>query len=348
MTVTTDVLIPALEDVRGAHAAVVDRFWSVAPAGAERHIAEVKDHIAGIDRHVSELRPDHPHRDTAELVRIIAEGAVRTSALPLQVGARIAEGIVRGPRPVDERRLLRNAEDEYAIAARALAACRVGQSIAEQAHDQAAVDLLASLRRQDEQLLEALEDSLAEHARAVAPTDGGRPAPTDGGLAGAAARAVRTTAGRIGEAARSAGQHTARVASGAARRVPGVTRMAEEIRGAASREEDLPIPGYGRLCDTDVIQRLRLLSPSDLAVVEGYERAHAARPAVLSAIDRLSAIERLRGGEPWDDYDAMTADQISSWLKTAGSALARQVLEYEQSHQRREAVITAATQRTSP
>jgi hypothetical protein len=124
--------------------------------------------------------------------------------------------------------------------------------------------------------------------------------------------------------------------------------MAEEIRGAASREEDLPIPGYGRLCDTDVIQRLRLLSPSDLAVVEGYERAHAARPAVLSAIDRLSAIERLRGGEPWDDYDAMTADQISSWLKTAGSALARQVLEYEQSHQRREAVITAATQRTSP
>jgi hypothetical protein len=123
--------------------------------------------------------------------------------------------------------------------------------------------------------------------------------------------------------------------------------MAAEVQGAATREDDLPIPGYGRLSDTDVIKRLRLLSPSDLTVVEGYERAHAARPRVLSAIDRLSAIERLRGGEPWADYDAMTADQISSWLETAGSALARQVLEYEESHRRREAIITAAKQHTA-
>jgi hypothetical protein len=235
----------------------------------------------------------------------------------------IADGILRGPRQVDERRLLKNAEDEYAIAARALAACRVGQSIAEQAHDQTTRDLLASLRRQDEQLLEALEDSLAEHARAVATAKGGRPAPTGGGLAGTAARAVRTTTGRIHEAARSGGQQTARAASGAVRRVPGVTRMAAEVQGAATREDDLPIPGYGRLSDSDVIKRLRLLSLSDLTVVEGYERAHAARPRVLSTIDRLSAIERLRGGEPWADYEAMTADQISRWLETAGSALAR-------------------------
>jgi hypothetical protein len=117
--------------------------------------------------------------------------------------------------------------------------------------------------------------------------------------------------------------------------------MAAEVQGAATREDDLPIPGYGRLSDTDVIKRLRLLSPSDLTVVEGYERAHAARPRVLSAI------ERLRGGEPWADYDAMTADQISSWLETAGSALARQVLEYEESHRRREAIITAAKQHTA-
>jgi hypothetical protein len=105
-------------------------------------------------------------RDTAELVRIVAEVAVRTTTLPLQIEAMIADGILRGPRQVDERRLLKNAEDEYAIAARALAACRVGQRIAEQAHDQTARDLLASLRRQDEQLLKALEDSLAEDARA--------------------------------------------------------------------------------------------------------------------------------------------------------------------------------------
>jgi hypothetical protein len=342
MTVTTDVLVPALEDVRGAHAAVVDRFWSVTPAGAERHVADVQDHIAGIDRHVRELRPGRPLRDTAELVRIVAEGAVRTCVLPLQVGAMIADGILRGPRRVDERRLLKDAEDEYAIAARALAACRVGQSIAEQAPDQAAVDLLSSLRRQDEQLLEALEDSLAEHARTVATTTGGRPAPTDGGgLAGAAVRAVRTTVDRIGKAARSGGQQTGRATVGAVRRVPGGPRMAEEVQGAVTREEDLPVPGYGRLPVTDIVQRLRMLSQRDLTVVEGYERAHADRPMVLNAI------EYLRGGEPWDDYDAMTPDQINGQLQAASPAVARQVVEYEQRHRRREAVITAAKQHTT-
>jgi nucleoid DNA-binding protein len=290
---------------------------------------------------VREIRPRSPLRDAAEMVRIIAEGTVRTATLPLGIGALIAGGILRGGRQADERRLLKNAEDEYTIAARALATCRAGQSIAEQVHDGAAADLLASLRRQDEELLEALEDTVAEHARAVATTNGGRPAPANGGLTGVATRAVRTTADRLREAAQTGGQQTRRTAADAVREMPGVTRMAEEVQSAVTREEELPIPGYGRLTVTDITQRLRMLPQVDLIVVERYERVHANRPGVLNTI------ERLRGNQPWPGYDTTNPDQISTRLRTADPALARQVLDYEQRHQQRRTVITAAEQRAT-
>jgi hypothetical protein len=350
MTVTTDVLIPALEDTRAAHAAVIDRFRSdlaVTPAGAhrqalERHVADARDHVTRIDRHVRDLRPRRTLRDAAELARIVAADLVRTARLPLETGALIAGGILRGRRQAGERRLLKNAEDEYAVAARALAVCRAGQSIAEQAHDEEAAGLLASLCRQDEQLLQTLEGSVAERARAVvAANGGGRRAQADGGLTGAATRAVRTTADRVRDAARTGGQQTARTAADTVRQMPGVTRVAEEAKGAATREEDLPISGYGRLNATDITERLRTLSQADLDVIEGYERAHANRTGVVNAI------ERLRGSQPWPGYDTMNADQITARLRTADPATARQAMDYERRHRQRDTVITAAGRRTT-
>ncbi|MER5217907.1 hypothetical protein ABT063_47280 [Streptomyces sp. NPDC002838] len=92
----------------------------------------------------------------------------RSAMLPLTIGSMITTDMPRGRRPNDERGLLRNAQDEYAVTARALAACRAGESIAEEARDQAAADLLAAPRRQDEELLERVEDSVADPAPARA------------------------------------------------------------------------------------------------------------------------------------------------------------------------------------
>ncbi|MGJ3561606.1 hypothetical protein ACR6C2_38470 [Streptomyces sp. INA 01156] len=126
--------------------------------------------------------------------------------LPLTIGSTLITDMLRGQRPHDERRLLKNAQDEYAVTARALAACRAGQSIAEVAHDQATADLLAALRRQDEELLEQLEDSVAQNARAVAAAANGFIQENGGGWADAAAHAVRTAAHRVHDVAQSGGR----------------------------------------------------------------------------------------------------------------------------------------------
>lgn len=349
MTVMTDALVPALEDVREAHAAVIDRFradMALTPVGPhrqtlQRHVADTEDHMARIGDHVREIRPRTLLGNTSELVRSVSDGAVRTARVPLEIGAVIAGSLLRAGRQRTERDLLKTAEGEYAAAARALMACRAGESIAVVADDDEAVDLLAELRRQDEQLLQRLQDSVEEQVRALAAAtaNGSRPARGNGGPTAAAAQAVRTAVARVREATRTGGQQTRRTAAGTARETASATRMAEHVQGAVTREDDLPISGYGRLTATDITQRLRDLSQSDLTVIEGFERAHANRSTVLDAI------EELRGRQPWPDYDAMSPDQIAARLRSAEPALARQVLDYEQQHRRRDQVIAAAEQR---
>jgi hypothetical protein len=112
--------------------------------------------------------------------------------------------------------------------------------------------------------------------------------------------------------------------------------MAEQVEGAVTREEDLPIPGFSQLGVTDIQQRLRGLSQTELTVIEGYERAHAGRPGVLNAI------EHLREAEPWADYDAMDPERITMHLHDVSDRVVRQVLEYERHHRQRDTVIDAA------
>jgi hypothetical protein len=73
--------------------------------------------------------------------------------------------------------------------------------------------------------------------------------------------------------------------------VPAATRVAEKVQGAMAREEALPVPGYSRFSVTEIQQRLRGLSQTELTVIEGYERAHAARRGVLSTIVQLRQAE---------------------------------------------------------
>ncbi|KOV52034.1 hypothetical protein ADL00_38335 [Streptomyces sp. AS58] len=235
---------------------------------------------------------------------------------------------------------MRNAEDEYAAAARALAACRAGEALAEQMDHQPTADLLGSLRRQDEELLRELELSLADQARAVASTNGfGSREGGNGGLAGAAAQTTRNAFDSARDDAVQRGVRRARgAAEDAMRERPEPGPMAEEVLGVVRREEDLPILGFNQLSTQQIEKRLRTLSQLDLTVIEGYESAHAHRKRVLDTI------ERLRGAEPWTGYDAMGADEVIA-SQDAPSDVARQVLEYEQRHRQRQEAITVAETR---
>ncbi|MGW9032718.1 hypothetical protein ACWGQ5_54110 [Streptomyces sp. NPDC055722] len=175
MKLTTYALIPALQDARDAHAAVIDRFRTdmpVTPVGPHRqamehHLADAQVYLGRIDDHVRAIRPRHLLFDTTAVVRTLIAGAVRAARVPLEVGAVIADGVLYAGRPATGHRLLRTVEGEYAVAARALAACRVGESIAALTDDERAMDLLGGLRHLDERILETLENSLEHLAQTL-------------------------------------------------------------------------------------------------------------------------------------------------------------------------------------
>ncbi|MEU6012279.1 hypothetical protein [Streptomyces sp. NPDC047453] len=342
MAAETDVLILALEDARDAHVAVVDRFWrgaALTPPGTDRQrlesqASEAQYHVGRVEARMREVRPARGLLSGAgQLMWRVARGAVRVSVLPLGVGVSAVMEIVRGEGPAGERRLLRAAVDEYTTAARALATCQAGKDIAERLNDQESAELLAVLGRQGEVLLETSEDNLARRAGAVAAAaEGPRPprgeAAEGNSLLQAITRQVRVRLQRV----------TGRVGGpggGAGREMP-VARVAEKVQGAMAREEALPVPGYSRFGVTEIQQRLRGLSQTELAVIEGYERAHAGRRGVLNAI------EHLRQAEPWAGYDAMDPERIKMRLHDVSDDMVRQVLEYERRHRQRDTLINAA------
>lgn len=349
MAVMTEELLPVLEDARQAHAAVLDRFRAdvtVTPPGSyrqmlERRADEVQESLHLLEHQVRELQPRGVLGSAVALARFVSRAAARTAMLPLAMGSRMVTGMLRGGGPADERQLLKNVEDEYGTAARALVASRAGEVLAEQVDDRATAELLGSVRRQDKELLQSLELSLADHARAVVTSANGS-GPDEsrsGGLVGAVGHALRTAFEQARDVVQRGGRQARGAAEGATWETTQPGRMAEEDRGAVEREEDLPIPGVSQLSTERVQQQLRTLSQSDLTVIEGYERTHAQRKGVLDAIARL------RGGEPWDGYDAMGPDEITARLQDAASGVARQAQEYERLHRQRQAVISAAEAR---
>ncbi|MER7406838.1 hypothetical protein ABT373_31300 [Streptomyces sp. NPDC000070] len=304
MAVMTEELLPVLEDARQAHVAVLDRFRAdtqVTPPGPyrrmlERQAAEIQNSVQRIERQERALRPRGLLGTAAGVTRFVAQGAVRTTMLPLTIASRVVRGMLPGGGPADPRRLMRNTEDEYAAAARALAACQAGEVLAEQVDAQATADLLGSLRRQDEELLRELEDSLVEQARTVAAsTNGSGPREgEDGGLTDAVGRTMRTAVDQVRDAAERGIRRARSAAEGAGREMPEAGPMAEEVLGTVRSEEDLPIPGFSQLSTEQIKKRLPTLSQLDLTVIEGYERAHAHRKKVLDAIEQLRRSEPSR------------------------------------------------------
>ncbi|MFF4758437.1 hypothetical protein [Streptomyces sp. NPDC001292] len=328
MGAKTDVLIPALEDVRDAHAAVIGRFRTnatITPPGTDRQrlesqAIEAEYHLGRIEARVREMRPPRGLMSASgQLMGMVTRGALRVSVLPLEAGVSAVTEILRGSRPADEHRLLRAAEDQYTAAARALATCQAGKDIAERLNDQETAELLAVLSRQNEVLLETSEENLARRARAVAAaTEAPRPPRGEAAEGGSLLQAIMRRRRAV---------------------MPTTTRVAEKVQGAMTREEGLPIPRFSQLSVREIQQRLRGLSQTELTTIEGYERAHARRPEILNAI------ERLRQAEPWAGYDVMDPERIKMHLHDVSDDVVRQVLEYEQQHQHRQPVISAARTR---
>jgi ferritin-like metal-binding protein YciE len=291
----------------------------------ESHLRETRDHAERVDVRRGELQAGgNPLGSIVGLAQDAVGQALALAKAPLDM--------VRGTG--GEEKVLKNAKDACATEALEIATYIALEHVARALGDDKTAELAASIREDEEAMLERIEQELPRLARAVVAADVGDDPSYDVTKTGAA-DAVRDVADEAKQTARSAGD-SAKRATRQARRVPGVAQAEGAVKGAVASEEDLAIPNYDSLNVEDILARLPELSQVDLAKVDAYERKGAGRKTVL---DRTAS---LGGDEPWPGYDDMTAQDIVERLRDSDDQLAAAVRDYERAHKDRTTVVRAA------
>jgi hypothetical protein len=107
----------------------------------------------------------------------------------------------------------------------------------------------------------------------------------------------------------------------------------DAVETTGSGDGQLPIPGYDRISNKDLIAELSKHSQVELAAIETYEGSHEKRPPVF---DKL---RYLRGQEPLEDYDALNVKEILAGLEGADTETLRKTRGYERKFQHRPDVL---------
>jgi ferritin-like metal-binding protein YciE len=294
---------------------------------------------SALEKHLRETR-DHATRIAARRKEIAGSGNPLGAVVGLAHDA-VGQALALAKAPLDmvrgsggEEKVLKNAKDACATEALEIATYIALEHLARSVDDRRTAELAASIRGDEEAMLERIEQELPALAQAVARAEvGGEPSYdiTETG----AADAVRDVAKQTQRTAKRATAKAKTTATRQARKVPGATQAEGAVKGAVASEADLPIAGYDSLTAEEIVKRLPELSQVDLAKVEVYERKTQGRSTVT---DRA---ETLRGDEPWSGYDEMTAGEIVERLRDADDELAAKVRDYERAHKDRTTVMRA-------
>jgi ferritin-like metal-binding protein YciE len=281
---------------------------------------------SAIETHLEETQ-DHAQRVEQRLQELGAGGN------PLQVVVGLAESVVGqvlafGKTPFDllrgtggEEKVLKNARDAAATEALEIATYTSLERLARAVDDDETAKLAASIRGDEEKMLERVLREINQLTDAVVRAD----------VEGDPSYNIATT---------GAAETTKKVARNA-RKVPGVAQAEGEIKGAVASEGDLAIPRYDSLTADEVTSRLPGLSQIDLAKIDAYERREQNRQTVLNRIDTL------RGDEPWTGYDEQNASEVQARLSEGDEELAATVRSYERAHKNRAGVLKAAERQHS-
>ncbi len=327
-----DKLVQYLDEARSSELALVRELQAqiaLTPRGSyrtllEKHLRETRSHADRLGTRLDEL--DH----SANPLELVGGVAQQVIGQVLALG-RTPLAIVRGSG--GDEKVLKNAKDSCAAEALEIATYIALERLARDLDDDRTAQLAASIRADEEQMLERLQRELVELADAVVRAEIHGDPSYDLGSIGAV-DTVRETAEGVRETAREVGG-SARRATRQARKVPGVAQAEGEIKGAIASEEDLPIAGYDDMTAEQVNAKLTDLSQIDLAKLDAYERRHQNRTTIL---DRISS---LRADEPWPGYDELTVAGVQAALRGADAQLVEQVRAYERSHKARTSVLRA-------
>jgi ferritin-like metal-binding protein YciE len=297
----------------------------------ESHLRETREHAQRLERRLDELGQA---RDPLTRIVGFAENAlgqvIALSKSPLD--------LIRGSG--GEEKVLKNAKDTCASEALEIATYTALEQLARAVDDELSAELAASIREQEEQMLERvlkeiphLTDTVLDAQRG----DGGSYALADTGAADAlrdVGEAVKESATTVQSQARSTARRT--------RKVPGVARAEGQVKGLVASAQDLALADYDKLTAHEIVEKLSGLSQIELAKVEVYERRHQKRSTVLSKVKALKA------QEPWPGFDELNVDEIRTALSEGDVQLASSVHAYECAHKNRAGVIDfAARERVS-
>lgn len=293
--------------------------------GIETHLRETRGHADRVGRRLQELSDG-----TNPLMTVL--GAVETV---------VGQALALGKTPFDllrgsggEEKVLKNAKDACATEALEIATYTALERLARDVGDDETATLAASIRADEEKMLQRILREIPKLTDAVMRADVKGDPSYDVSTTGAA-EAVREAGDATKDAARKATAATKR-ASRQARKVPGVAQVEGEIKGAVASEGDLAIARYDTLTADEITGRLAELSQIDLAKIDAYERKNQNRTTVRSRITSL------RGDEPWAGYDELTATEVQAVLAEGDDERAKQVRTYERAHKNRAGVLKAA------
>jgi ferritin-like metal-binding protein YciE len=283
---------------------------------------------SGLETHLSETR-GHAAR-VARRLEALGQGSNPLMAVVGVAESVVGQALALGKTPFDllrgsggEEKVLKNAKDACATEALEIATYTAIERLARSVGDDETADMAASIRSDEEKMLQRVLREIPKLTEAVAGADvKGKPS-YDVSTTGAADAARKTTA---------AGKRTARQA----RKVPGVARVEGQVKGAVASEGDLAIARYDSLTADEITSKLAALSQIDLAKVDSYERKGQNRTTVLNRISSL------RGDEPWPGYDELTAAEVQAVLAEGDDERAAQVRSYERAHKNRAGVLKVA------
>jgi ferritin-like metal-binding protein YciE len=290
-------------------------------SGLEKHLGETQAHAERVQARISELESGrNPFLAGIGLAETMLSQALALWKTPLD--------LVRGAS--GEEKILKNAKDTCATEALEIATYTALEHVANAVDDEKTAKLAASIRADEERMLDRVQRELPKLARAVVRSEvDGEPSYEIAETG--AADAVRETAAASKRATRNA-KATVRRTARQARKVPGVARAEGQVKGAVASEGDLAIAGYDKLTVEEIVGKLAELSQIDLAKVKAYERKTDDRSTVLTRIDAL------QGDEPWPGYDELTVEEIRAAVGDDDER-ASSVRSYERAHKNRAGVL---------
>ena len=298
--------------------------------GLEKHLDETRRHAQRTNERLGELgQGQNPVQVFVGFAETVISQSVALSKTPFD--------LLRGSG--GEEKVLKNAKDACATEALEIATYTALERLATRVGDERTARLAASIRGDEERMLERVMREIPKLTDAVLGADvEGKPS-YDITKTGAA-DATRDAAREVKQTARET-QARARRTARQARKVPGVAQLEGQIKGAVASEEDLAIARYDSLTAEEILSKLPELSQIDLAKVDSYERKNDNRTTVLS---RITALRRQ---EPWPGYDELTVSEIEAVLGEGDEQRTKDVAAYERAHKNRAGVLRSAERETA-